>query len=136
MYGAANGNLYKISILVLWASRFDFRTASDEEIKVQRRDVHVVESALATAMGVHSVEGSRTTVFDLPPAAATLKPCNVADPLSAQQTMRYVQYQVTGLQRTLSVRDLTKGLLRRSGGDMELGTAELLHYMRRVVPGE
>lgn len=38
-----------------------------------------------------------------------------------------MQYQVTALQRTLSLRDLTKGLLKRSGGAMGLGTAELLH---------
>lgn len=87
LYRSANGNLYKISILVLWASNFDLRTAADEEIKRRSRDVHVVESALATAMGVHSVEGSRTTVFHLAPASARFKPCNVADPLSAMQTM-------------------------------------------------
>ena len=136
LYRAADGNVYKISVLVLWSSRFDFRTAADEEIQRRRRDVHVVESALATAMGVHSVKGSRTTVFDLPPATARFKPCNEADPLSAMQTMGYIQYQVAGLQRTLSIRDLTMSLLRRSGGQMELGTAELLHYMRCVVPGK
>lgn len=60
----------------------------------------------------------------------------MADPLSAHQTIGYKLYAVTGLQRTLSLRDLTKGLLKRSGGNMELGTAELLHYFRSVIPGE
>lgn len=87
-------------------------------------------------MGVHSQQGSRTVVFDLPPATARFKPCNVADPLFAKQVVGYVQYQVNGLQGTLSLRDLARGLLKRSGGDLELSTAELLHYFRRLVPGE
>lgn len=59
LYRAANGHVYRISFLVLWSSHFDFRVASDDLIKKKRREVHVVESALATAMGVHSVEGRR-----------------------------------------------------------------------------
>lgn len=117
-------------------STFDFRQAADDVIKEKRREVHVVESALATAMGAHSVEGSRTVVFDLPAPSLRIVPCNVADPLSAKQTMGYLQYKVTGLSRTLSLRDIARGLLKRSGGKMELGTSELLHYIRLVVPGE
>lgn len=114
LYHAASGHVYRISFLVLWSWHFDFRVASDDLMKKRRREVHVVESALATAMGVHSAEGRRDVVFDLP-SSAVLKPCNVADPLFARLTVGYVQYQVTALQRTLSFRDLARGLLSGVG---------------------
>lgn len=94
LYRAANGAVYLGLVLALWATPFDFRCAADEEIKLQRGAVHVVESALATAFGVHKVQGSRTVVFDAP-RGINFQPCNIADPLSVHLTAGSVQYEVT-----------------------------------------
>lgn len=81
LYRATNGAVYKISILALWTSRFDFRRASDEEIKIKRREVHVVESALAEARGFTPMKfaGPLSLTFPPPPPtcshATWLTPC-------------------------------------------------------------
>ncbi|WOO77605.1 uncharacterized protein LOC62_01G001175 [Vanrija pseudolonga] len=125
----------KMYFLELWLlPSFDFRIATDDEVRRVRRRVHAVQSGLMEAWGCHRFEGHRTSLFHLPDYNFT--PCNIAEPLTNYEPNAAKLYTIAGLDEQLTLYDLVVGLLKRSGksDDFMLTSNEIRDYIRRVVP--